>query len=128
MDEGLIGYVDGGYRGPTDQNGLAPLNVIANPTFTLSGQEIDATEIPTDAAQTQLHEADGVEANLATGDHAIEVLLWVQDLTGHGDGTGARPWTGFARGAPPPAPAAIATVGWITFRRQATCWFTTCNG
>lgn len=38
LDEGLIDYVDGAYAGPSDANQLAGLNVIANPSFTLSGQ------------------------------------------------------------------------------------------
>jgi putative iron-regulated protein len=99
LDEGLIDYVAGAYGGPTDENQLAALNVIANPVFTLSGQEIDATEITPTLLQETLHEADGVEANVATGYHAIEFLLWGQDLNGHGDGAGDRPWTDFAQGA-----------------------------
>jgi putative iron-regulated protein len=99
LDEGLIDYVDGTYGGPTDENQLAALNVIANPVFTLSGREIDATEITPELLQDTLHEADGVEANVATGYHAIEFLLWGQDLNGHGDGAGNRPWTDYAQGA-----------------------------
>ncbi|MFP4274585.1 MAG: imelysin family protein [Paracoccaceae bacterium] len=98
LDEGLIDYVDDGYGGPTDANQLAALNVIANPTFTLSGEEIDATEITPELLQDTLHEVDGIEANVATGYHAIEFLLWGQDLNGHGDGAGDRPWTDFAQG------------------------------
>ncbi len=45
-----------------------------------------------------LHEADGVEANVASGYHAIEFLLWGQDLNGTGPGAGARPYTDFAQG------------------------------
>ncbi|MBS4012067.1 MAG: peptidase [Roseovarius sp.] len=99
LDEGLIDYVDGAYGGATDENQLAALNVIANPIFTLSGQEIDATEITPALLRETLHEADGVEANVATGYHAIEFLLWGQDLNGHGDGAGDRPWTDYAQGA-----------------------------
>lgn len=98
LDEGLIDYVDGAYGGPTDENQLAALNVIANPTFTLSGAEVDATEITPALLQETLHEVDGIEANVATGYHAIEFLLWGQDLNGHGDGAGDRPWTDFAQG------------------------------
>lgn len=98
LDEGLIDYVDGAYGGPTDENQLAALNVIANPTFTLSGAEIDAVEITPALLQDTLHEVDGIEANVATGYHAIEFLLWGQDLNGHGDGAGDRPWTDFAQG------------------------------
>ncbi|MDX5414531.1 MAG: peptidase, partial [Rhodobacterales bacterium] len=98
LDEGLIDYVAGSYGGPTDENQLAALNVIANPVFTLSGQEVDATVITPALLQETLHEADGVEANVATGYHAIEFLLWGQDLNGHGDGAGDRPWTDYAQG------------------------------
>lgn len=98
LDEGLIDYVAGTYGGPTDANLFAALNVVANPTFTLSGQEIDATVITPALLRDTLHEADGVEANVATGYHAIEFLLWGQDLNGHGDGAGERPWTDYAQG------------------------------
>lgn len=99
LDEGLIDYVDGAYGGPTDANQLAALNVIANPVFTLSGEEIDASEITPELLENTLHEVDGIEANVATGYHAIEFLLWGQDLNGHGDGAGNRPWTDYAQGA-----------------------------
>jgi|TARA_B110000003_G_scaffold4617_1_gene4951 putative iron-regulated protein len=98
LDEGLIDYVDTSYGGPSDENEYAALNVVASPKFTLSGSEIDASSItPTLLAET-LHEADGVESNVATGYHAVEFLLWGQDLNGHGNGAGARPWTDFAAG------------------------------
>jgi putative iron-regulated protein len=96
LDEGLIDYVDASYGGATDENEAAALNVIANPTFTLSGTEIDATEITPDLLKNTLQEADGVEANVATGYHAIEFLLWGQDLNGNGPGAGNRPWTDYA--------------------------------
>lgn len=98
LDEGLIDYVDASYGGPSDENTFAALNVIANPTFTLSGQDIDATSITPALLEDTLQEADGVEANVATGYHAIEFLLWGQDLNGHGTGAGDRPWTDFAMG------------------------------
>uniref|UniRef100_UPI002604D080 imelysin family protein n=1 Tax=uncultured Maritalea sp. TaxID=757249 RepID=UPI002604D080 len=40
-------------------------------------------------------EAGGVEANVASGYHAIEFLLWGQDLNGTGPGAGNRPATDF---------------------------------
>jgi len=98
LDEGLIDYVDASYGGPSDENAFAALNVIANPTFILSGQEIDATTITPALLEETLQEADGVEANVATGYHAIEFLLWGQDLNGHGTGAGDRPWTDYAMG------------------------------
>ncbi len=98
LDEGLIDYVDASYGGPSDENGLAALNVIANPTFTLSGNEVDASQITPALLSDTLQEADGIEANVATGYHAVEFLLWGQDLNGHGAGAGNRPWTDFAAG------------------------------
>ncbi len=98
LDEGLIDYVDGASGGPTDENRLAALNVIATPSFTLSGTEIDATEITPALLQDTLHEVDGIEANVATGYHAVEFLLWGQDLNGHGPGAGNRPWTDYVTG------------------------------
>ena len=98
LDEGLIDYVDASYGGPSDENELAVLNVVANPTFMLSGADIDATRITPELLQDSLHEADGVEANVSTGYHAIEFLLWGQDLNGHGSGAGNRPWTDYASG------------------------------
>ncbi len=98
LDEGLIDYVDPTYGGPSDENEFAVLNVVANPTFTLSGSEIDASSITPALLEESLHEADGVEANVATGYHAIEFLLWGQDLNGNGPGAGNRPWTDYAAG------------------------------
>jgi len=98
LDEGLIDYVDASYGGPTDENELAALNVVANASFTLSGSEIDASSITPEFLQQTLHEADGVEANVATGYHAIEFLLWGQDLNGHAAGAGNRPYTDYLVG------------------------------
>lgn len=99
LDEGLIDYVDAAYGGATDENEFAALNVIANPSFTLSGEQIDARQITPALLADTLQEADGNEANVATGYHAIEFLLWGQDLNGHGVGAGDRPWTDYATGA-----------------------------
>ena len=98
LDEGLIDYVDASYGGPTDENEAAVLNVIANDSFTLSGATVDASVISPALLEETLQEADGIEANVATGYHAIEFLLWGQDLNGHGAGAGRRPWTDYAAG------------------------------
>ncbi|WP_210092696.1 imelysin family protein [Ruegeria sp. HKCCSP346] len=98
LDEGLIDYVDVAYGGATDENEFAVLNVIANPSFQLSGETIDASEITPELLSDTLHEADGIEANVATGYHAIEFLLWGQDMNGHGAGAGNRPATDYAQG------------------------------
>ena len=59
------------------------------------------------AAGGKLQEAHDVEKNVATGYHAIEFLLWGQDLNGTGPGAGDRPATDYARAKP--APTATAT-------------------
>ena len=97
LDEGLIDYVDAGY-GTSGENPLTTLNVIATPEFTLSGTDIDATVITPELIAGTLHEADGIEANVASGYHAIEFLLWGQDLNGTGPGAGNRPFTDFLQG------------------------------
>ncbi|WP_374436294.1 imelysin family protein [Tabrizicola sp.] len=96
LDEGLIDYTSADYG--NEENALATLNVIATPKFTLSGTEIDATTITPDLISGTLHEADGIEANVASGYHAIEFLLWGQDLNGTNPGAGTRPATDFASG------------------------------
>ncbi len=96
LDEGLIDYTSGDYG--NEENALATLNVIATPKFTLSGTEIDASTITPDLISGTLHEADGIEANVASGYHAIEFMLWGQDLNGTNPGAGARPFTDFAAG------------------------------
>lgn len=98
LDEGLIDYVDASYGGATDENAAAALNVVANPTFKLGGTDVDATTITPALLEETLQEADGVEANVATGYHAIEFLLWGQDLNRHKAGNGNRPWTDYAKG------------------------------
>lgn len=97
LDEGLIDYVDSSY-GKSEENPLATLNVIANPKFSLSGKEIDATNITPALIAETLQEADGIEANVASGYHAIEFLLWGQDLHGTEAGAGERPWSDYANG------------------------------
>ena len=98
LDEGLIDYVDASYGGATEENEYAVLNVVANSAFELAGESIEASSITPALLQDALHEADGVEANVATGYHAIEFLLWGQDLNVHGPGAGQRSWTDYASG------------------------------
>ena len=98
LDEGLIDYVDTSYGGPTDENPFASVNVIASPQLTIAGQEVDATEITPELISDTLNEADGIETNVARGYHAIEFLLWGQDLNGTDAGAGDRPVTDFVQG------------------------------
>ena len=91
LDEGLIDYVDASYGAESDENPLYTANVIANPKLSVGGEEIDATEITKELLADKLHESGDSEANVATGYHAIEFLLWGQDLNGTGPGAGNRP-------------------------------------
>ena len=98
LDEGLIDYVDADmYGSESEENTFYAANIIANPTLTVAGRTIDATTINSDLLQS-LHEVDEVEANVSTGYHAIEFLLWGQDLNGTGPGAGQRPATDFVIG------------------------------
>jgi putative iron-regulated protein len=99
LDEGLIDYVDAGvYGAASDENPLHNANVIANETVTYGAETIDATVIDKALLAETLHEVGQIEANVATGYHAIEFLLWGQDLNGTGPGAGDRPWTDYAAG------------------------------
>jgi len=98
LDEGLIDYVDTSYGEASEENEYRILNVIASPTFDLSGTPVDATEITPELIGETLHEADENEANVASGYHAIEFLLWGQDLNGTEAGAGARPYTDYITG------------------------------
>lgn len=95
LDEGLIDYVDANYGQDSESNVLYTANVIANPKLKIGGREIDASIITPALLQDDLHEAAGNEANVATGYHAIEFLLWGQDLNGTNAGAGNRLFTDF---------------------------------
>ncbi|MFA7413119.1 MAG: imelysin family protein [Rhizobium sp.] len=95
LDEGLIDYVDASYGTESDGNTLYVANVIANPKLKINGKEVDATNLTPDFLSGTLHEAGEIEANVATGYHAIEFLLWGQDLNGTGPGAGNRLHTDF---------------------------------
>ena len=95
LDEGLIDYVAASYGAMSEENPGYRANVVASPSFTFSGETIDASSITKELLADTLHELGGVEANVATGYHAIEFLLWGQDLNGTGPGAGARPASDF---------------------------------
>lgn len=95
LDEGLIDYTAGGYTFEQG-NAAARANIIANTRLQIGGQTIDLSQI-TAQRLADLNEIGGSEANVATGYHAIEFLLWGQDLNGTGPGAGERPHTDFVR-------------------------------
>ena len=96
LDEGLIDYVDADLYGEeSDENPYYGANVVANETLMLSGRSIDAKTITKALLAETLHEVDEIEANVATGYHAVEFLLWGQDLNGTDPGAGRRPASDF---------------------------------
>ena len=98
LDEGLIDYVDASYGETSDENPYYRLNVIANPKFKIGRKTVDASRIDKKLLAS-LNEAGEVESNVAAGYHAIEFLLWGQDLNGTGPGAGDRPATDYVQGA-----------------------------
>jgi putative iron-regulated protein len=96
LDEGLIDYVAASYGTDSPENELYVADVIANVSLTIGGKKIDTKKITKELLAEKLQEAGGVEANVATGYHAIEFLLWGQDLNGTGPGAGNRPASDFS--------------------------------
>ncbi len=65
--------------------------MVANPSIEINGRTVDAGVITPALIAETLQEAGGIEANVASGYHAIEFMLWGQDLNGNGPGAGTRP-------------------------------------
>lgn len=97
LDEGLIDYVAADYQYELGNEG-ASANIIANQTLKIGATTIDVSTI-TPELIASLNEIGGSEANVASGYHAIEFLLWGQDLNGTNAGAGARAYTDFVVGS-----------------------------
>ena len=95
LDEGLIDYVASSYGTESAENELYTANVIANKSLTIGGKKLDTSKITKELLADKLQEAGGIEANVATGYHAVEFLLWGQDLNGTGPGNGNRQATDY---------------------------------
>ena len=91
LDEGLIDYVADIYGTESDENELYAANIIANKSLKIGGQQIEVPKITKSLLTNVLHEAGEIEANVATGYHAVEFMLWGQDLNGTDKGAGNRP-------------------------------------
>ena len=99
LDEGMIDYVDTkSYGTKSDENPLYTANIIANKSIRIGKKTIDTTNLTPELLH-KLNSAGGVEANVASGWHAIEFLLWGQDLHGTGPGAGERPYTDYDKNA-----------------------------
>lgn len=96
LDEGLIDYVDAHYQAALG-NPAAQANIIANTEIQVGEDKIDVSELSAELL-ADLNELGGSEANVATGYHAIEFLLWGQDLHGTSPGAGERPASDYLTG------------------------------
>ena len=96
LDEGLIDYVDKSYEHALGNPG-ASANIIANTEVQVGEDKVDVKDITAEKLAS-LNELGGSEANVATGYHAIEFLLWGQDLNGTGPGAGNRPASDYLEG------------------------------
>lgn len=85
LDEGLIDYVATSYE-HEDGNEFAQANIVSG------------TETINQALLESYHEKGGSEANVATGYHAVEFLLWGQDLNQTPESAGTRSFTDYAKG------------------------------
>lgn len=98
LDEGLIDYVRADDYQHELGNAGATANIIASHRLTVGGETLDVAQL-TPELLARLNEVGGSEANVATGYHAVEFLLWGQDLNGFNNGAGERPVTDYARGS-----------------------------
>ncbi len=98
LDEGLVDYVQADNYTYEHGNEGALANIIANETLQVGSQQTDLTVLSPELLAS-LNELGGSEVNVATGYHAIEFLLWGQDLNGNGPGAGNRPYTDYSLGA-----------------------------
>lgn len=93
LDEGLIDYVDGDYQYALGNDG-ATANIIASQSIQVGEEQVDVSVLTAELL-AGLNELGGSEANVATGYHAIEFLLWGQDLNGTQPDAGARSYTDY---------------------------------
>ncbi|MCJ8313775.1 MAG: peptidase [Pseudomonadales bacterium] len=98
LDEGLIDYVDNASYGFELGNEASNTNIVASKSIAIGVDSFDASTI-TPELLISLNEIGGSGANVATGYHAIEFLLWGQDLNGTKPGAGERSFTDYLTGS-----------------------------
>lgn len=97
IDEGFLDYVDDSYAAsPT--NALARANLITSEELVIGGAPLRTDPLKPSVLISAQGRSD-VEANIATGFHAIEFMLWGQDRHGYGAGAGERPASDYATAA-----------------------------
>ena len=91
VDESFIDYVQtNGFLAASE-----PINLIAQSTLIYNGARLDVSELSPQLLSEALHELGGNEAHIAIGFHAIEFLLWGQDLNLQPLDAGQRPASDF---------------------------------
>ncbi len=117
LDEALIDYVDtASYAGEYGES-INIINALGN--ITVAGQTMNAAELTPDTL-VGFNEIGGSEANVATGYHAIEFLLWGQDTNGTGPGAGQRPVSDyFTKAEQGACTSGKTTAGQIICKRRA---------
>ncbi len=85
IDEGFLDYVAGdAYNQAGEKNPLYAANLVASERILVDGRIVDASRVDAELLAQVLHEAGGIETNIATGYHVVEFLLWGQDLNPEG--------------------------------------------
>lgn len=97
LDEGLIDYVKADDYQYELGNAGATADIIASTSINIGGETVDVSTL-TPELLANLNEIGGSEANVATGYHAVEFLLWGQDLNGFEAGNGQRPASDYMTG------------------------------
>lgn len=90
LDEALIDYVSDSYEGEYNSQD----NIINSDSITVGSIKQDTSKI-TPELLAEMNEIGGSEANVTTGYHAIEFMLWGQDTNGVSAGSGNRPVTDY---------------------------------
>lgn len=94
MDEGLIDYVSDGYTFH-EGNPFARLNIIVEGRMRIDDDLLAEYQSGADPKQATAGDITDVESNVTCGFHAIEFLLWGQDLEEVPGEGGQRPHTDF---------------------------------
>ncbi len=90
LDEALIDYVSDSYEGEYNSQD----NIVNSDSITVGSIKQDTSKI-TPELLAEMNEIGGSEANVTTGYHAIEFMLWGQDTNGVSAGAGNRPVTDY---------------------------------
>lgn len=95
IDEGFLDYVDEPYLARASDNPYYAANLIGTGQIEIDGEVQTIDRFTPDLIRDTLEGAGGVDANVASGFHAIEFLLWGQDTEKAEDRMGLRPVTDF---------------------------------